>query len=48
LGIRILVGPVPAVLLVIGIIYALRYPLSRDEFSKLVKELEIRRLKSKK
>lgn len=47
LGIRILVGPIPAVLLIIGIIFALKYPLSREEFTRVVKELEARRLKGK-
>ena len=47
LGIRILVGPIPALLLIIGIIFALKYPLSREEFTRVVKELEVRRLKGK-
>ena len=47
LGIRILVGPIPAVLLIIGIIFALKYPLSREEFTRVVKELHARRLKGK-
>ncbi len=48
LGIRILVGPIPALLLIIGIIFALKYPLSREEFTRVVKELDVRRLKGKK
>jgi GPH family glycoside/pentoside/hexuronide:cation symporter len=48
LGIRILVGPIPAFLLIIGIIFALKYPLSREEFTRVVKELDVRRLKDKK
>jgi glycoside/pentoside/hexuronide:cation symporter, GPH family len=48
LGIRILVGPIPALLLVIGIVFALKYPLSREEFTRVVKELDARRLKGKK
>ena len=48
LGIRILVGPIPALLLIIGIIFALKYPLSREEFTRVVKELDARRLKGKK
>ncbi len=48
LGIRILVGPIPALLLIIGIVFALKYPLSREEFTRVVKELDARRLKSKK
>ena len=47
LGIRILVGPIPAALLIIGIIFALKYPLSREEFTRVVKELDARRLKAK-
>lgn len=47
LGIRILVGPIPAVLLIIGIIFAIKYPLSREEFTRVVKELEARRAKVK-
>ena len=47
LGIRILVGPIPALLLIIGIIFALKYPLSREEFTRVVKELDARRLKGK-
>ena len=48
LGIRILVGPIPALLLIIGIVFALKYPLSREEFTRVVKELDKRRLKGKK
>jgi GPH family glycoside/pentoside/hexuronide:cation symporter len=48
LGIRILVGPIPALLLIIGIVFALKYPLSREEFTRVVKELDARRLKGKK
>jgi GPH family glycoside/pentoside/hexuronide:cation symporter len=43
LGIRLLVGPVPAVFLTISIIFALKYPLERAQFSSIVKELEERR-----
>ena len=44
-GIRMLVGPVPAVLLTIGIIFALKYPLDRTQFGSIVKELHERREK---
>lgn len=44
-GIRMLVGPVPAVLLTIGIIFALKYPLDRAQFGSIVKELHERREK---
>ena len=43
LGIRLLIGPVPAVFLTISIIFALKYPLERAQFSSIVKELEERR-----
>ena len=43
LGIRLLVGPVPAVFLTISIIFAIKYPLERAQFSSIVKELEERR-----
>ena len=45
-GIRMLVGPVPAVLLAIAIIFALKYPLDRDQFTDIVKELNARREKA--
>jgi len=43
LALRILVGPAPAVLLVAAIIFAAFYPLGRDEYKKIVAELEERR-----
>jgi len=42
-GIRIVVGPIPALLLVGGIIFAIFYPLSRDEHHQVVRELSARR-----
>ena len=42
-GIRLVVGPVPAVLLCAGILFAVLYPLSRSEFTRIVGELEQRR-----
>jgi len=42
-GIKLIIGPIPAVLLAIGIIIAYKYPLDRKEFSKIVEELKIRR-----
>jgi GPH family glycoside/pentoside/hexuronide:cation symporter len=42
-GLRILVGPVPAVLLCAGILTAIRYPLSRQQHAQIVQELESRR-----
>ena len=40
MGIRMLVGPIPAVLLAIAIVFALKYPLNKEQFAKIVKELE--------
>jgi len=42
-GIKLIIGPIPAVLLAIGIFLAYKYPLDRKEFSKIVEELKIRR-----
>lgn len=42
-GIRIIVGPIPALLLGIGIYIAYRYPLDRKEFAEIVKTLKLRR-----
>jgi Na+/melibiose symporter-like transporter len=39
----LIIGPIPAVLLVIGIIIAYKYPLDRKEFMKIVEELKLRR-----
>jgi len=44
-GIRIIVGPIPAVLLIGGIIFAHVYPLSREEHHDVLRKLEIRRQK---
>jgi GPH family glycoside/pentoside/hexuronide:cation symporter len=43
LAIRLITGPIPAVLLSLGILCALFYPLSRQRYDQIVKELEIRR-----
>jgi GPH family glycoside/pentoside/hexuronide:cation symporter len=48
LGIKLVIGPVPALLLVGGIIFALFYPLTREQHHKIVKELRIRRENRKK
>jgi glycoside/pentoside/hexuronide:cation symporter, GPH family len=47
-GIRMVVGPIPALLLVGGIIFAILYPLSRKEHHDVVHELETRRQKTQK
>jgi GPH family glycoside/pentoside/hexuronide:cation symporter len=43
LGIRLVIGPLPAVLLACGIVFAILYPLSREEHRRIVEELEARR-----
>jgi glycoside/pentoside/hexuronide:cation symporter, GPH family len=43
LGIRLVVGPIPALLLVSGIIIAIFYPLGRKQHHQIVEELRIRR-----
>jgi GPH family glycoside/pentoside/hexuronide:cation symporter len=43
MGIRLLIGPIPAVLLCGGIVFAIVYPLDRDQHSNAVRELEQRR-----
>ena len=47
LGIRLVVGPIPAVLLWAGILFAWLYPLSRVEHAHIVTGLEERRSKAK-
>jgi len=42
-GIRIVTGPIPAALLCLGILFAILYPLGRENYSEIAKELEIRR-----
>jgi len=43
LGIRLVIGPLPAILLTGGIIFAIFYPLSREQHHKIVEELHLRR-----
>lgn len=43
LGIRIVVGPIPAALLCGGILFALLYPLTRERYTEISQELEKRR-----
>jgi glycoside/pentoside/hexuronide:cation symporter, GPH family len=47
LGIRLAIGPIPAVLLCCGIVFALIYPLSRESHQQIVRDLEARRLAQK-
>ncbi len=42
-GIRVLMGPLPVVLLVVGIGFAIFYPLNRQNFTKIRTELAARR-----
>jgi len=42
-GIRVVTGPIPAVMLCLGILFAVLYPLGRDNYSAIAKELEARR-----
>jgi len=42
-GIRLLVGPIPALFLMFGIVFALKYPLNREEYADVVAKLENRR-----
>jgi len=47
-GIKLVVGPIPALLLVGGIVFAILYPLSRKEHHDVVHKLEVRRQKAHK
>ena len=42
-GIQALIGPVPAVFLLVGIVFAARYPLDRKRFDQLRADLAERR-----
>ncbi|MDZ7845134.1 MAG: glycoside-pentoside-hexuronide (GPH):cation symporter [Anaerolineales bacterium] len=42
-GIRLVIGPIPAVLLGLGIFIAYKYPLDRKEFLRIVEILKVRR-----
>jgi len=46
LSFRLLIGPIPAVLMLVAIVFALRYPLDRESYSQVVEELEERRVKA--
>ncbi|MBN1579071.1 MAG: MFS transporter, partial [Anaerolineae bacterium] len=41
-GIRIIMGPIPAVLLCLGILFAILYPLDRARYAEVVQELQKR------
>jgi GPH family glycoside/pentoside/hexuronide:cation symporter len=42
-GIRVAIGPIPAILLSLGILFAFKYPLDRAQFSEMVNKLKLRR-----
>ena len=42
-GIKMVIGPIPAVLLCVGIFIAYKYPLDRDDFRKIVDKIKERR-----
>ncbi|MFZ2096486.1 MAG: MFS transporter [Anaerolineales bacterium] len=42
-AIRMLTGPIPAVLMFIGIVFAILYPLGREGYTQIARELEERR-----
>jgi GPH family glycoside/pentoside/hexuronide:cation symporter len=43
LGLRLIIGPIPALLLCLGIVFAFFYPLTRQKHAEAVSELERRR-----
>ena len=43
LGIRIVTGPIPAVMICIGIVFAILYPLGRERYTQIARELEEKR-----
>ncbi|MGD1996329.1 MAG: MFS transporter [Anaerolineae bacterium] len=43
LGIRLVIGPIPALLLCGGILFAFLYPLTREQYAQVCQELESRR-----
>jgi GPH family glycoside/pentoside/hexuronide:cation symporter len=45
-GIRLLTGPIPAVMMFIGIVFAILYPLGREDYMQIARELEERRAAS--
>jgi GPH family glycoside/pentoside/hexuronide:cation symporter len=44
-GIRIAIGPIPAALLCIGILFAFKYPLTREQYAQVARALESQRVK---
>ena len=42
-GIKMVIGPIPAILLCVGIFIAYKYPLDRDDFLTIVDKIKERR-----
>ena len=42
-GIKMVIGPIPAILLCLGILIAYKYPLDRDDFQSIVEKIKERR-----
>jgi GPH family glycoside/pentoside/hexuronide:cation symporter len=47
LGLKIVIGPIPAAMLCAGIIFAIFYPLSREKYAHVVTELNRRRVEKR-
>jgi GPH family glycoside/pentoside/hexuronide:cation symporter len=47
LGIRIVTGPIPTVIICLGILFAILYPLGREGYAQINRELEVRRAAAK-
>lgn len=47
LGLKIVIGPIPAAMLFAGIIFAIFYPLSREKYAHVVTELNKRRIEKR-
>jgi len=45
-GIRLIAGPIPAVLIGLGILFAILYPLGRENYTEIARALEARRAKT--
>jgi len=43
MGIRIVAGPIPAILFGLGILFAALYPLGRENYGEIARDLEAHR-----
>ena len=43
--VRIAIGPIPAAMLCIGILFAFKYPLTREQYAQVTQQLESQRAK---